>query len=239
MILAAGLGTRLGSITRETPKALVEVGGIPMLERVARRLIESGVDRLIVNVHHHGRRIEHFIARQGGFGVAVRISHEEHPLETGGGLQAAAALFEGRAPFFLHNVDVLTDLDLRAMYEAHVRSGALVTVAVNERETSRYLLFDDGGLVGRVDLRSGQRREVRPARGPVRPLAFAGIHVISAQFLSRMTETGVFSILEPYLRLAAAGHSILPYPMGDRLWLEVGTPERLAAARRHYSESAD
>lgn len=126
MILAAGLGTRLRPLTDRIPKALVEVAGVPLLERVARALIAAGTHRLIVNVHPHADQVVRFLEERDGFGVEVRISFEEEvePLETGGGLRAAAPLFEKEVPFFLHNVDVVSDLGLRAMYEAHVRAAA-------------------------------------------------------------------------------------------------------------------
>jgi MurNAc alpha-1-phosphate uridylyltransferase len=232
MIFAAGLGTRLGEIGRSAPKALLEVGGATMLEHVCGRLVAAGVDRIVVNVHHHAERIEAFV-RTHDLGAEVLISREaERPLETGGGLVHARPLLRGDGPIFLHNVDVLTEADLRGMYAATVGSRALAVLAVNERPTSRHLLFDQDGLFGRLDARNGTRIESRVPRGTIRAWAFAGVHVIAPELLDRITETGVFSILEPYLRLAGEGHRILPHPLGDALWLEVGTVERLETARR-------
>jgi N-acetyl-alpha-D-muramate 1-phosphate uridylyltransferase len=233
MILAAGLGTRLAPVTDTLPKALVPVGGTPMLERIARRLVKTGVDRIIVNVHHHADQIRRFIEEQDGFGVDIRISEEaDAPLETGGGVLHARAHFRGDAPFFVHNVDVLSDMDLEAMYAEHDSSTTLATLAVSDRPSSRRLVFDEGGLYGRVDLRSDRLESVRPPVGASRSLAFAGIHVISPGFFDLLDEAGAFSIMTPYLRLAAAGHTILPYDTGAALWLEVGDPERLERARR-------
>jgi N-acetyl-alpha-D-muramate 1-phosphate uridylyltransferase len=233
MILAAGLGTRLKALTEHTPKALVTVGGVPMLERVARRLIAAGVDRLIVNVHHHADQIVRFIEARDGFGVDVRISEErEAALETGGGLLHARPHFRRDAPFFLHNVDVISDLDLGSMYRAHADTAALVTLAVSDRPSSRLLAFDERGLRGRVDARSGRGEWARAAEGETVEWAFAGIHVVSPSFFDQVEEAGAFSILAPYLRLAAEGLRILPYDIGGALWLEVGDPERLDRARR-------
>jgi MurNAc alpha-1-phosphate uridylyltransferase len=233
MILAAGLGTRLRPLTDRIPKALVEVGGVPMLERVARRLVDAGVDRLILNTHHHAELVRRFVRERNGFGVEVRFSDEvEAPLETGGGLIHARAHFRHGAPFFLHNVDVITEVPLEAMYAAHVDSGALATLAVSDRDSSRLLRFDEDGLLGRVDRRSGTVEAGRPPRGEVVDRAFAGIHVIDPAWFDLVEESGAFSILEPYLRLAAAGHRIAPFPIGRALWLEVGNPERLERARR-------
>lgn len=237
MILAAGLGTRLRPLTDTTPKALITVGGVTMLERIARRLIDAGVDRLIVNVHHHAGQIRRFIEARDGFGVHVRISEEpDGPLETGGGLLHARPHFRADAPFFLHNVDVITEADLLGMYRTHCGTGALVTLAVSDRPSSRMLEFDEGGLRARVDRRPGRAGPaddaVREARGATWARPFAGIHVISPALLEMIEERGAFSIMTTYVRLATAGHTILPYDIGSALWLEVGDPDRLARARR-------
>ena len=236
MILAAGEGTRLRPLTDHLPKALVEVLGVPMLERVARRLVAAGADRLVVNVHHHAEQVEAFLERKSGFGVEVRVSRErgERPLETGGGLRAAAPHFRRDAPFFLHNVDVITDLDLGALYRAHLETDPLATLATSRRPTSRPLLFDEQGLLGWEDRRPGREagERVREGAGEVRELAFAGVHVLSPRILDLLGEEGRFSIVPAYLRLAAEGERIVPFDVSGALWLEVGTPERLEAARR-------
>jgi N-acetyl-alpha-D-muramate 1-phosphate uridylyltransferase len=231
MIFAAGLGTRLGSVGQATPKALIEVGGQTMLERAAHRLVTAGADRLIVNVHHQAERIVQFIAEHD-FGAEVHVSHEpDQPLETGGGLLHARPLFRGSGTFLLYNVDVITDADLAALVAAHEREGALATLAVNERDSSRRLLFDAAGLFGREDRGRGLRIESRPPRGEVRALPFAGIHACSPKLLDHITEHGVFSIRETYLRLAAEGQPILPWSLNGALWLEIGDARRLEAAR--------
>lgn len=231
---------------------------MPLLERVAGRLIEAGARRLIVNVHHHADRIERFLGARAGFGVEVRVSREddaERPLETGGGLLRAGPLFEGEAPFLLHNVDVLSDLDLRAMYARHLETAAdveagsdaaagpadgdgplLATLAVQERETSRPLLVDEAGIFGVANRRTGWRRTVRDPVGEAREVGFCGIHVVSPEIHGRITERGEFPIWDPYLRLVGEGWRILPYDVGPARWLEVGTPERLARARELLSE---
>ena len=231
MIFAAGLGTRLGELGRDTPKALVEIAGVTMLERTARALVAAGAERIVVNVHHHAERIERFVAARD-LGAEILVSREpERPLETGGGLLHARHLLRRDGPILLHNVDVITDADLRALVDAHRASGALATLAVNERETTRYLLFDDAGLLGRVDHRRGLRVESRPRRGDVRALAFAGIHVCSPGLLDRIEERGVFPIVDVYLRLAAEGQAIAAWRLTAGLWLEVGNVDRLEAAR--------
>ncbi|NIP82675.1 MAG: NTP transferase domain-containing protein [Gemmatimonadetes bacterium] len=232
MILAAGLGTRLRPLTDRVPKALVPVAGLPMLERIAHRLIEAGVDRLIINVHHHADQIRTFVDDRQGFGVDTRLVFEPgSPLETGGGLLNARDRFRRDAPFFLHNVDIICDVDLAAMYRAHP-ADALATLAVNDRDSRRLLRFDEEGLQARVDPETGAVEAERGPRGEARDVAFAGIHVISPTIFDLVEERGAFSIIGPYLRLAGAGHRILPYDIGAALWLEVGDPDRLDRARR-------
>ena len=231
MILAAGVGERLRPLTERAPKALVEVAGVPMLERVARRLIDAGADRLIINVHHHADQIEEYVRRRGGFGVEIRFSREEGaPLETGGGLLAAAPLFERSQPFLLHNVDVISDTDLAAMCGAHAERRPLATLAVNRRETTRPLLVDEHGFRGLANSRTGWRAEARTGVGRTEEIGFAGIHVLSPEIFELIIERGRFSIMEVYLRLAEEGHAIETFDMSDSLWLEVGDPARLANA---------
>lgn len=234
MLLAAGLGTRLRPLTDRIPKALVPVGGVPILERVARRVIAAGADRLVVNTHYLAEQIEAYVAERDGFGVEAVCSREpgDAPLETGGGLVVAEPLFRKDAPFFLHNADILTDLPLREMYDTHVASGALATVAVMERPTTRHLLFDEFGLLGRTDEKNALDLRVRPAGGPLEKLAFAGVHVVSPVLFARITERGSFSILDPYLRLAGEGETIRPFRVDGCTWLDIGRPEQLEEAQR-------
>lgn len=234
MILAAGLGTRLRPLTDHTPKALLDVGGVPILERVARRLIAAGADRLIINTAHLAEQIEAFVRSMDGFGVEAVFSREDPgPQETGGALLAAEALFRKDAPFFLHNADILSDIPLGDLYAAHLAAGdPLATVAVLDRPTSRKLLFDDAGLLGRMDEGKALDLRVRTPVGEVRAIPFAGIHVISPRIFGLLTERGAFSILDPYLRLAGAGERVLPYRVDGRLWIDIGRPEQLEQARR-------
>ncbi|HSU13160.1 nucleotidyltransferase family protein [Longimicrobium sp.] len=237
MILAAGLGTRLRPLTDRTPKPLIPVGGVPMLERVARRLIAAGADRLIVNTSHLGEQVEAFLRERDGFGVEWHVSPEPgEPLETGGALVHGEPLFRKDTPFFLHNSDILTDVPLAEMYRAHVRSGALATLAVMERDTARHLLFDDRGLMGRTDAKKGLDLRVRDAAGEVRKLAFGGIHVLSPRVFALLAERGAFSILDPYLRLAGAGETILPFRVDDCTWIDIGRPEQLEMAHARVGE---
>jgi NDP-sugar pyrophosphorylase family protein len=214
----------------------LRVGGVPILERVARSLIEAGSDRLIINLHHLGDRIREYVDEREGFGVEVRFSEEaDGALETGGGVLRAAPLFRGDAPFFLHNADILTDLPLATMYSAHEQESPLATLAVMERPSSRYLLFDGLGLFGRVDEAKDLRIEARPKVGAEERLAFGGVHIIDPRFPGMLTERGVFSILDPYLRMIAAGERIRAFRIDGCQWMDIGKPEQLEAAREWFS----
>lgn len=240
IILAAGLGTRLRPLTDHTPKALVEVDGVPMLDLVARRLIRAGADRLVINLHHLGARIRTHVEEQQGYGVDVRFSEErERRLETGGAILAAAEHLRLEKPFFVHNSDILTDLPLSEMYDWHLQERPLATLAVMQRKTRRYLLFDDLGLFGRVDEGKGLRIEGRAAIGTVQHLAFAGIHVIEPDFPARLTERGAFSVLDPYIRLAGAGMRILPFRVDHYRWIDIGKPAELGRAQHFFRSPAE
>ncbi len=230
MILAAGLGTRLRPLTNRMPKALVVVGGVPMLERVARRLVEAGARRLVVNVSPHADRIRAFL-READLEAEIVVSEEpDGPLETGGGLRRAAPLFEAAAPFLMHNVDLLTDIDLRALFDAHAPE-RLATLAVRPPETERYLLFDEEGLLGYAY--GGRETRVREPRGEERPLDFCGVQCISPGIFRHLeVEEERFSIISTYLRLVREGERVMPHHVGDALWIDIGTHERLEEAER-------
>ncbi|MDR0788349.1 MAG: nucleotidyltransferase family protein [Gemmatimonadota bacterium] len=239
MIFAAGLGTRLGDLTRDTPKALIPVGGVPMLERVARRLIDAGADRLIINVHHHADQIADFLRERNGFGVDYAISREvERPLDTGGGLQHAAGLFRADAPFFVHNADILSRIDLRAAYDAHLADpvGPLATLLVMERPTSRYLLFDDIGLVGRFNAEKDEQTLVRQPEGELRRWAFSGVHVASPSVFAQLS-LEVRSILDAYLDAVLTGCVVAAQEVSAEGWIDIGKPARLEEAERIFSGS--
>jgi NDP-sugar pyrophosphorylase family protein len=228
MILAAGLGTRLRPLTDDRPKALVEVGGRTLLEIALARLNSFGIREVIINVHHFADKIVNYLKANRNFGMEVDISREDDLLlDTGGGLKKAAYFFTQRSgsseePFILHNVDVISTIDLRRMAQIHVENRALATLAVQQRPTTRYLLFDDQlQLCGRKSGEDGEPELVRPS-AHLRPLAFSGIHVISPRLFSLMTEEGVFSIISPYLRLASRGEKIIAFRTEEYQWRDLG-----------------
>ena len=239
MILAAGYGKRLRPLTDRTPKALVEVAGATVLEHIAQRLIRAGVDRIIVNTHHLADQVEHFARERWTLEAELILSHEPtRTLGTGGGLLHAAPHFRRDAPFFLHVGDVISELDLRGLYAAQERSGNLATLAVNDRGSSRCVLFDDGGLIGRDNQIEGWSRSVRASEGSVRRWSFAGVHAVSPDILDRFVEAAPFDILDAYLRMASEGARIAPFDVTGSRWLEVGNPERLAQAREVLAEDS-
>lgn len=238
MILAAGLGTRLRPLTNDRPKALVEVAGHTLLEITLRRLSGFGVRDVIVNVHHFADTVVDYLRANNNFGMRVEISREDVLLDTGGGVKKAAWFFleDGGDAFILHNVDVLSTIDLRRMVAFHVENRALATLAVQDRETSRYLLFDEHNqLCGRRAGRDGSPEVVRPAK-EVKALAFSGVHVISTRMLAMLTEEGVFSIVNSYLRLAEAGQRILAFRSDEYYWRDLGKPENVAQAARDLEQ---
>jgi len=234
MILAAGLGTRLRPLTNDRPKALVEVGGYTLLEITLRRLASFGMREIIVNVHHFADMVVEYLRAHHNFGLRVEISREDVLLDTGGGLKKAAWFFleDGGDSFLLHNVDVVSAIDLERMAALHSENQALATLAMHDRETSRYLLFDDlNQLCGRKAGRDGAVEMVRPAK-EVKALAFSGVHVISTRMLRMMTEEGRFSIVNSYLRLAGAGEKIRAFRADQYYWRDLGKPENVVEAAR-------
>ncbi len=243
MVLAAGLGTRLRPLTDDRPKALVTVAGRTLLEMVLTRLRSFGVREVIVNVHYQAEMLCEYLDANQNFGMRIEISREKNLLDTGGGLKQAAGFFlEGgkslNEPFLLHNVDVLSSIDLGDMMRHHRETHALATLAVQKRETSRYLLFDEHGqLCGRRADREAKDEMARSA-SVVQPLAFSGIHVISPRLLTEMREEGTFSIIDAYLQLAAQGEKIAAFRADDYYWRDLGRPEHIAEAADDVASGA-
>ena len=232
MVLAAGLGTRLRPLTNDRPKALVSVGGRTMLEITLARLRQFGVTEAIVNTHHFGETIRDYLNANNNFGMRIEVSSEEELLDTGGGIKRAAWFFlEGEAaPFIVHNVDVVSTIDLARMMQFHIEQGALATLAVQSRETSRYLLFDENNLLcGRRAGRDGEPQFARTAHD-TQALAFCGVHILSPAILTTITADGAFSIIDAYLHLAAQGETIAAFRADQYRWRDLGRPESVAQA---------
>ena len=238
MILAAGLGTRLRPLTNDRPKALVEVAGKTLLEITLLRLREFGVREVIVNVHHFADMVVDYLKKHDNFGMRIEVSREEVLLDTGGGLKKAAWFFQAsEEPFVLHNVDVISTIDLHRMVEFHQQNKALATLAVQDRQTWRYLLFDpQNRLCGRRAGSDGKPEMVTTAP-ETKALAFSGVHVISPRLLGLMTEHGVFSIINTYLRLAAAGENISAFRADEYYWRDLGRLENVAQVSRDIMQN--
>lgn len=238
MVLAAGLGTRLRPLTDSRPKALVEINGRSLLEITLSRLRGFGINEVIVNAHHFADQLVDYLRAHKNFGMRIEISREEVLLDTGGGLKQAAHFFLEQGndePFLVHNVDVLSSIDLQQLAERHREQGALATLAMQHRDTSRALLFDDQlQLVGR-HTRGAEPEMFRPASrtgADATPAAFCGIHMISPRIFSLMREEGAFPIVPVYLRLAGDGERIVGFSADEYYWRDLGRRESLEQAAR-------
>jgi NDP-sugar pyrophosphorylase family protein len=252
MILAAGLGTRLKPLTDTRPKALVELSGRALLEITLTRLRTFGITEVIINVHHFADQIIAYLKSHNNFGMRIEISGEDVLLDTGGGLKKAAWFFLEDSsrldePFLLHNVDVISIIDFARMLQFHTENRALATLAVQSRETSRPLLFDNNlQLRGRrIDGKDtpiplpdtadtpgadGSLATRHSQLTPLQPLAFSGIHIISPHLLPLLTEEGIFSIIPSYLRLSAQGQKILAFRADQYYWRDLGRPSDFTQA---------
>lgn len=243
LIFAAGLGTRLRPFTLEHPKALVPVAGIPMLERVIRKVIDAGITDIVVNVHHFASQIIDFLRDNDNFGADIHISDESGLLlDTGGGLLYARHWLDGDSPILIHNADILTDFPIAEMADAHTSSNALATLLVDHRDSSRQLLFDSRSRIlrGWANLRTGEvlPPELAPHAGTIpgdiSPLAFGGVHIVSPEIFpllaSAHTPGSSFSIIPFYIDICT-DHRLSGYtPSCPYMWHDVGRPESIEAA---------
>ncbi len=235
MLFAAGLGTRLKPFTDVHPKALATVQGRTLLEWNIRYLQGHGIYDVVVNVHHFADQIVQAVEAHGGWDSRITISDETGAvLETGGGLKKAAPHFAEEDGFVVMNVDALTNLDLTKMADAHGASDALATLAVMQRTSSRYLLFDAAmQLCGWKAEKTGETRAARGLQG-TGPLAFTGVQILSGAFLRLMRGEGKFSLIDAYLDLATA-YPIRGYNHTGDLFIDVGKPETLAQAAELFA----
>lgn len=239
LVFAAGLGTRLRPLTDDLPKALVKVGGVTMLERVIRRLSAGGYDDIVVNAHHFGDMVEQFVAEHD-FGCKVRISDERDLLRnTGGGIRHAEPLLSDAPSFLVHNVDIISNLDLGWFRREHESESRLATLLVSERETARYFLFDDDmRLVGWTNVKTGELKTPWPDLDPskCRHLAFAGVHIISSEIFPLMKEwPEEFSIVDFYL--SACRDKVIKAALYPNLVMrDLGTPASVEEIEKHLQE---
>lgn len=231
-ILAAGLGTRLAPFTFDRPKALVELKGITLLERAIRKINELEVSEIIINIHHFGDQILDFLRSNQNFNLPIVVSDERNQLlDTGGALLKAKELLGSKEPFLLYNVDVLSTIDLNSLSSYHFEKGGLATMAVRERPTDRYLSFDQNMMLsGWKNLKTGEVKISRVCEQP-KNFAFSGIQIIQPQMLSLISESGKFSIIDLFLRLAKS-EAIYGYQDNSETWMDLGKPDQLIAAEK-------
>jgi NDP-sugar pyrophosphorylase family protein len=239
MIFAAGLGTRLKPLTDNKPKALVELNGKTMLQRAVEKLVRASVSRIVINIHHYPELMRHAVEQLKYPGVEFIISDETDQLfDTGGGLLKAVQWLEGEEPVIVHNVDVISDIDLNEMVQAHVETKALATLAACSRPTTRHFLWHKNRLCGWQNTQTGQQIFCCSTPQEPIPLGFNGIHIISPRLFPMITETGCFPINHVYLRLAAA-EKICSFIHDPEYWADIGTMDKLAHAEsliRKYPE---
>jgi N-acetyl-alpha-D-muramate 1-phosphate uridylyltransferase len=233
MILAAGLGTRFKPWTDHHPKALALINGKSLLERNLAYLKSFGIIEVLVNVHHFAEQIRHAIIINDGWGSNISISDEsDEVLETGGGLKKAASFFD-EGSFVLMNVDILTDLDLKKMISFHQGEKPLATIAITNRKSSRYFLFDKNDrLCGWRNTKNGEEKISIPDL-LLREKAFSGIHIISPEIFPLIHQQGKFSIVDVYLELAAT-HRIIGYDHSGSKLVDVGRTEAVAVAEKLF-----
>jgi NDP-sugar pyrophosphorylase family protein len=228
MILAAGLGTRLRPLTDHIPKALIKIGGTPLLEFAIKKLYHFGFEDIIINVHHYPDMIINFLESNNNFGANISISDERDMLlDTGGGLKKASPFFTESEPFLIYNSDIITDLNLMELYNYHLKQNAICTLAVRERETSRYFIFDENNaLCGWWNKTTGEKKSVRWSDSGFKAMAFSGIQIIDPVALNLFPDKNVFSLVEYYL-LIAHNHKVESFDHTQTRWVDIGKPETL------------
>ncbi|WP_430809630.1 MULTISPECIES: nucleotidyltransferase family protein [unclassified Carboxylicivirga] len=234
MIFAAGLGTRLQPLTHNLPKALAPFNGRPLLWHAIKSVEQAGAERVIVNVHHFAHQIIDYL-QSNDWGLDVCISDEtDQLLDTGGGLVKAKSLFIAQKPILIRNVDIISSADMDAFLKAHQQGGNAATLMVKQRNSSRYLSFDEQmRLCGWKNINTGEHIDVCQVHSSV-DLAFSGVHIVEPPLVEAMGDVRPFSIIQAYLSLAAQ-HRIVGYRVSNEVpWFDVGTIEKLKEAELYY-----
>lgn len=235
MIFAAGLGTRLKPLTNDRPKALVEVNGQTLLERVIRKMKSAGVQRVVINVFHFADLVETFLKNRPDFDMDIVVSDERDGLlDTGGGLLKARDLFIPGEPVLMHNVDILSDLNIGEVIAHHRKNKNYVTLVVKPTMENRVLKFNSAGLLkGWENKLTGEQKIVDDEFYGAADYSFCGIQVVSADFLQQISHRGVFSIIDEYI-MQAKSHDLPMFFHDGQLW-DLGTPQAIEEANLRFS----
>ena len=234
LLLCAGLGTRMQDLTKEKPKALVFVNGKPLIAWNLEKLKKAGFTKVIINVHHFAQQIKDYLAEQDDFGLEIHISDETKSLlNTGGAVKKALPLIDSDKPLLIHNVDIISDIDLAKMMEEHMANRHFATLAVRTRKTTRYLMFEEETkhLTGWTNIVSNEVKLSRITTLMVANYGFSGIHSISSSLQEFFPEQDSFSIIDVYLD-AAKTKNLVAYPHEEDIWLDVGKPENVERAEK-------
>lgn len=231
IILAAGLGTRLKKITANKPKALVEVNGKTMLETVIQKLKKQGINDFLINIHHMGGEIIDYLDRNNNFDVNITISDERQQLlGTGGAILKARNFIKGNDPVLVHNVDIVSDVDVQDLLEYHNKSKSAATLCVRKRDSGRGLLFDNNmHLVGWTNVEKQEFKWVSNIQANYGMFAFSGIYMIAPIFVELIARTGKFSIIDAWLEMAKT-NTISGYVDTSAIWHDLGTVEKIGIA---------
>lgn len=239
MLFSAGLGTRLSPLTDTQPKALVKVLGKPLLQHNIERLIDAGISHIVINIHHFSQQIRDFLDANNNFGIDIILSDEsERLLDTGGGLKKASTILKEHNTILLHNVDILSNIDYRNLIEYHNHTKAIATLAVRERDTSRYLLINEKDqLNGWENTKSNDIIYVNTPDTELKRVGFSGIHIISKQLLEYLPDSNQFNIIQWYLKVAQS-QPISTYNHNSSYWFDIGTLSKLKEAENHLIQQS-
>jgi MurNAc alpha-1-phosphate uridylyltransferase len=228
MILAAGFGSRLGELTKDAPKCLMQAGGKALLQHSIEALQRVGVNKIMINTHYLNQQVVEFLETNGTFDLEISTSHEPELLGTGGGVLNVESFFKGTDCFLIHNSDVFSEINLKEMIAVHRKRGALATLAVMDRPTDRPLLFNGDRMLCGWENRVKKTGENFELNGQPKRFGFSGIHVVSSSIFDYCRDFAMpFSIIAPYLKAAKAGEPIVGYDIGSAYWIDAGVPERL------------
>lgn len=236
MIFAAGVGKRLGELTLNLPKALIEINGKTVLRLAVEKLAANGFDDIIVNVHYLADMVEQEIESLRKSGFTISVSDErENLLETGGGLNKARWFFNNN-PFLLYNTDIVTDLDLTSLYRFHLKKKGIASLAVRIRPGNRFFLIDrDGVIKGWRNTATGEEIITDGDPEGLTEAGFSGIHIVNPEIFNYMKD-GVYTMTTLYLQLPP-DQRIYSFSHDDGFWVDIGTKENLEIARKYFRKS--